>query len=94
MKRVAFKMLGGLVVVVGAVYLGDYAVLRYRIFRNHAPYGSVTVNAYYAVPQKTGKTEYDFDSTQQETCVNSLFPHMAYAPCWYLRKHTDKQIQL
>lgn len=94
MKRIVLRALVGLLVVAGVIYLGDYAVLRYRIFRNQAPYGTVTVNAYYAVPQKTGKMEYDFDSTQQQTCVNSLFPHMSYAPCWYLRKHTDKQIQL
>ena len=55
---------------------------------------NVTVNAYYAVPQKTGKMEYDFQSSQQETCVSALLPHMGYTPCWYLRRQTDKQIQL
>jgi hypothetical protein len=93
-KRIALRtgvILLGIAVV---LYLADYALLRYRIVRNLAPYGNVTVNVYYAVPQKTGRTEYDFDSAQQETCVNSVLPHMGYAPCWYLRKHSDKQIKL
>ena len=59
-KSIALKtgvILLGIVVV---LYLADYPELRFRIFRNQAPYGSVTVNVYYAVPQKTRKMEYDF----------------------------------
>lgn len=94
MKRLLLKVLVALVAAGIPIYAGDYVVLRYRVAKNLSPYDSVTVNSYYAVPQKTGKMEYDFQSSQQETCVNALFPHMGYAPCWYLRRHTDKQIQL
>lgn len=76
------------------IYAIDYAVLRYRVARNRNPYGTVTVQSYYAVPQKTGRTEFDFQSEQQETCTNSLFPHMGYLPCWYARRHTDQPIRL
>lgn len=94
MKRIVLKVLIVLLVAAGLLYAVDYGILRYRIARNAAPYGSVTVQVYYAVPQKTGKMEYDFQSSQQETCANSLLPHMGYLPCWYARKHTDKKIQL
>ena len=94
MKRIIFKSLVAGLSIVGLVYVGDYALLRYRIARNWMPYGSVTVQVYYAVPQKTGKMEYDFQSSQPETCVTSLFPHIAHLPCWYARKHTDREIKL
>jgi hypothetical protein len=28
------------------------------------------------------------------TCVNSLFPHQGYLPCWYLSKHTDQRTDI
>lgn len=83
-----------LVAAAAATWVIDYAVLCYRVARNRSPYGTVTVQSYYAVPQKTGKTEFDFQSEQQETCTNSLFPHMGYLPCWYARRHTDQPIRL
>lgn len=94
MKHLLLKVLVALASASILTYAGDYTVFRYRVARNLSPYDGVTVNAYYAVPQKTGKMEYDFQSSQQLTCVNALFPHMGYTPCWYLRRHTDKQIQL
>jgi hypothetical protein len=94
MKRLLIQGLLGLVCAAILLYAGDYVVFRYRMARNLSPYDTITVNAYYAVPQKTGKMEYDFQSSQPQTCINALFPHMRYAPCWYLRRHTDKQIQL
>ena len=94
MKRLLLKVLVALASASILTYAGDYVVLRYRVARNLSPYDGVTVNAYNAVPQKTGNMEYDSQSSQRETCVNALFPHMGYTPCWYLRRHTDKQIQL
>jgi hypothetical protein len=94
MKKIIFKALVALLCALGFVYLGDYALLRYRMARNRMPYDTVTIQVYYAVPQKTGKMEYDFQSSQQETCVTSLFPHNGRLPCWYARKHTDREIKL
>ena len=94
MKRIVFKVVIALLGAAALFYIGDYAVLRYRIASNRAPYGSVTVNVYYAVPQKNGRMEYDFQSSQAEACVNSVFPHAGYAPCWYLRRHSDQPVQL
>ena len=94
MKRIILKAIVAVLVAAGWFYLGDYAVLRYRIARNLSPYDNVTVMLYYAVPLKSGKTEYDFQSSQQQTCANSLFPHMRFLPCWYARKHADREIKL
>jgi hypothetical protein len=72
----------------------DFAVFRVRVAANKSPYGSVTVNHYYAVMQKNGKFEYIFDPPQDEACVNALFPHAGSMPCWYLRKHPDQRTNI
>jgi len=94
MKKTVFKVLLGLVAVSAVAYLADYAALRYRVWRGLTPYGSVTVNAYYEIHEKNQKTEYVFKSSEQQTCVNSCFPHLGYAPCWYARRHTEQAIQI
>lgn len=94
MKKLLLRILVGVLLAIAIFYAGDYVVLRARIARSASAYGSVTVDSYYAIKRKDGRTEYDFASEQQQTCIHSVFPHMGYTPCWYLRKHTDKQINL
>jgi hypothetical protein len=72
----------------------DLAVFRIRVVTNRGPYGSVTVNHYYAVLQKNGKTQFIFDPPQPETCVNALFPHSGYPPCWYLSRHPEQRTDI
>ena len=72
----------------------DYAVLRVRETTNKTAYGSVMVNHYTAVLEKNGKTTMTFDPPQPWTCVNSLFSHQGYLPCWYLRRHTDQRTDI
>jgi hypothetical protein len=69
----------------------DAALLRYRASAKRNAFGTVTVHPYYAFPRKDKKTELMFDDPRDETCANSLFPQMGYSPCWYLRRHTDRQ---
>jgi hypothetical protein len=86
-----------ILVVVGAVALTygvDYLVLRVRAATNRNAYGSVTVNHYTAVLQKNGKTTLTFDPPQPWTCVNSLFPHQGWLPCWYLNRHPDQRTDI
>ncbi len=80
---VAAVLLVGLVAV---VYCADWAGLHLR----SNPYDSVTVQHYFAIPQKTGKVELHYDRTYNQTCARSLFPHSGYQPCWYLRRHTEQ----
>lgn len=94
MRRVLARTLVCIVLVLAALYVLDYAVLRYRISTNRNPYGTVTVRPYYAVPRKDRKTEFLFDNPHDQTCVNSLFPHVGDSPCWYLSRHTQPRVDM
>ena len=88
-----------LVVLAAAVYAGDYVALRLRAAypRWGAAFGAVQMERLYAIPLKNGRTEYELDARQPEVttdCVHSLFPHMGYSPCWYLRRNSQKPIPL
>jgi hypothetical protein len=86
--------LGALLTVAGTAALAfglDYGVFEIRVATNRHAYGSVTVNPYYAVLLKNGKTEFIFDPSYGETCVNALFPHAGALPCWYLSRHPDRR---
>ncbi|HEV2352480.1 MAG TPA: hypothetical protein VG028_21805 [Terriglobia bacterium] len=76
------------------LYAGDYLLVRFRIFANRKPLGTVKVQTTYAVKQKDGKTEFYFNPPQDQVCVNSIFPHLGYPPCWYLRRHSKPQINM
>ncbi len=81
-------------VLAGLAYAADYAVFRYCVARGRQAFGQVTVTHYDAVQQKNGKTEFLFDPPQAQTCVNTLFPHAGYAPCWYLQRHTEQRTDI
>jgi hypothetical protein len=89
MKRVILVVLA----LFALFYAGDYASVRLRI-PGRNPFGSVTVTITYSVMKKDGKPDYYFQPPQAETCVRSIFPHLGYTPCWYLRRHTSQQINM
>jgi hypothetical protein len=93
LKRVAGFCLLGVAAAVLLAYAGDFAVFRYRVAKGNG-YGSVTVNHYTAVLQKNGKTTLTFDPPAPWTCVNSLFPHQGFQPCWYLSRHPDQRTDI
>jgi hypothetical protein len=76
------------------LYAGDYASVRFRIPKSREPLGTVLVQPYYAVPLKDGKTELMFLKPENQTCVNSIFPHLGYSPCWYVRRHRDQRTDI
>jgi hypothetical protein len=90
LKRIALMVAGLLTLV----YAGDYASVRIPIPKGRAAYGTVTVRPYYDVGLKSGKSEFYFLDPQPQTCVNSLFPHMGFNPCWYVRKHAQQRISM
>jgi hypothetical protein len=94
MKKIIASVFTVLIAALALVYAGDYLVWRWRFSTGHNATGTVTVQFYYAIHEKSGKTEYDFQPPQTETCANSLFAHAGYSPCWYERKHTEKAIQI
>jgi hypothetical protein len=76
------------------IFMVDYAVFRVRVAANWNPYGLVTVDHYYAVAQKSGKTQFIFDPPQAQTCVHALFPHAGSLPCWYLVRHPEQRTNI
>jgi hypothetical protein len=84
-------LLLGIAILVFAVDLG---LFRLRMLAHRDPYGSVVVSHYYAVSQKSGKTQFIFDPPAPETCVNALFPHANMQPCWYLKRHPEQRTDI
>ena len=82
----------GVVVSAAAFFFGDEAMVRTRV---PGSLGTVQVQPYYAVREKNGKIEYDFNvPAEMQTCTRSLFPHMGYSPCWYVERHRQKRIEI
>jgi hypothetical protein len=96
---IVVRVLGALLALTALAYAGDYTRLRYRLEHPTAgaAFGEVQMERLYAIPQKNGKIDYEFDAQQPEVtvpCVNSLFPHMGYSPCWYLQRNSQKPIPM
>ena len=83
-KRIAIVA----VTLVCVLWVGDFISVKFR----HDPTSTVQVNTLYAIPQKGSKTDYEPGDPVIETCVNSIFPHMGYNPCWYVNRHRNQQV--
>ena len=94
LRRIFLAIILTVIGVAALAYGLDYAVFRLRAAIHRNAYGSVTVNHYYAVLQKNGKTQFIFDPPQPQTCVNALFPHQGWLPCWYLSKHPEQRTDI
>ncbi|HEY2383309.1 MAG TPA: hypothetical protein VGK48_19210 [Terriglobia bacterium] len=71
-------------------FLADYVTFR----ASGQSLGTVSVRRYYTVGLKNGKTEFYYVDPENQTCANSIFPHLGYSPCWYLRRHNTKEISI
>jgi hypothetical protein len=94
LKVLVLRNVGAVVLLVLTTYAGDYLSIRYRSSRGRDPFATVAVQPYYAIHQKNGKVEYDFAAPENQTCILSLFPHFGYSPCWYLKRHTERRIDI
>jgi hypothetical protein len=86
-----FRFLIAALGCLAAVYAADDLYVRYRISKNRQPFGTVTIQRYDAISEKS-KTEFVFEEPINQTCVHSLFPHLGYQPCWYLARHNEQRI--
>lgn len=68
------------------VYASDYVWIEYRMGHVTAGQAFGDVTFYYATMLKNGRTEIFYDQPQTEVCVQALFPHGGYRPCWYAVK--------
>jgi len=74
------------------LYVADDISVRYRIPRTRQQFGTVTIERYDAISEKNNKTEFVYEDPVVQTCVHSLFPHLGYAPCWYLSRHREQRV--
>jgi hypothetical protein len=94
MKALSIRLAGGVLLLAAVVYGGDWLLLRYRNWKRGDAFGTVTVTPVYVIQEKNGKTEYQYDPPQDQTCVHSWFPHFGYSPCWYLSRHQEQHIDI
>lgn len=94
LKRLIAVGFSSALVVTSLAYAVDYFAFRYRIAAACQPYGQVRIQHYYAVEQKSGRTQFIFEPSQRETCVHALFPRAGYMPCWYLERHTEQRTDI
>jgi hypothetical protein len=95
LKRLFLAAAGCLAIV----YATDYLYLRARMLhpKPSDPFESLSALRMLAIPEKNGKTEFEVDSQDPNitvTCVHSLFPHMGYSPCWYLKPKINQPIPM
>ena len=92
-KRYLKWTLVTIVAIAALIYLSDYLWFRVREARDVAggPFANVTV--YYQTTLKNGKQELFYTNPTNLPCVDSLFPHEGFAPCWYLRRSPVQDIQ-
>ena len=75
-------------------YVGEDLALRLHIPKSHEPLSSLEVTRYLAIHKKNGKIEYATDDPTTVVCVNGLLPHFGYTPCWYVRRESDKRVDM
>lgn len=69
------------------IYLADYLAARTD------PPGSIQVQPYFAIHLKNKRIQFNFDvPAEDETCAQSLAPHLGLLPCWYLKRHPTRRI--
>jgi len=88
--RLVVKSLLVLAIATGFVYAGDGLFLHYR----GTPHEDVRVDSMYAMKNRWNEVEYSVGSTGSQRCVESLFPHDGYTPCWYLTGHAMHYIHI
>jgi hypothetical protein len=94
LKRLIAGIFLSVLGLAAAAYAVDYAVFRYRVAEDRQPFGQITVSRYYAIEQKSGKTQFIFQPPEAQSCVHSLFPRASFVPCWYLQRHTEQRTDI
>ena len=91
MRRIV-RLAVGLVVALGLLYAADAAGVSLRTTDHRLPTRDVQIHVMLAVPQKNNRVEFIPGGTETETCLSSLFPHSGLAPCWYVERHTRREV--
>jgi hypothetical protein len=96
---IAKRAIVAAVLAFALTYVADYFLLRFKMAypKTGDAFGTVLMERLYAIPQKNGKIDYEFDAQRPEVntpCVHGLFPHMGENPCWYLQRNSQKPIPM
>jgi len=94
LKIIALRVVLAIVVLSAVLYAGDYLSVRYRMTKKMAsdPLDSMKIQRTYVIPHKDGRAEIIFGEPETQMCVHSLFPHMGYTPCWYMKRQAEKPL--
>jgi hypothetical protein len=99
--KIALRAARVLLILVAILYAGDYVSVKYRMSRAGSPpsapggpLDTVQIQRTYEIPHKDGRAEFAFAEPQTVTCVHSIFPHLGYSPCWYLKRHSQQMIPM
>lgn len=94
MERAILRGLVAIASLLLLVYGGDYGSVRYQIPGGRPQFGQIQRNVLYVIHVKAGKIQYEPGQPETDTCVNSLFSHFGFSPCWYLSRHPDKLVDI
>jgi len=87
-RRIALWGSVFLVSLTGLTYVADDLWSRFR----RRPVEQIKVDRIYADVDHWNHVEYSIGTPIMETCIDALMPHFGYTPCWYLRRHTIRQV--
>lgn len=93
MRTVIVRAVVGLIAAVCAVYIGDYVVLTMRGWIKGQSSIVQTITVYDATPLKNGSDEVFYDQPEVQRCVDAIFAHLGYPPCWRVRRNPVRLIQ-
>ena len=82
------RIILGALVAAFLLYGGDWAILKAR-----GASGFGTVNITLGTPMKDGRVQIFTGANQTQACVNSLFPHFGYNPCWYVKQNSTQLVE-
>ncbi|HEY3989683.1 MAG TPA: hypothetical protein VGM02_10325 [Acidobacteriaceae bacterium] len=71
------------------LWLGDWGVWRIRVHHGGG-YDTVQVTQLLLIPLKNHRITADAQSTIDQPCTRSIFPHAGDDPCWWVRRHTTQ----
>jgi hypothetical protein len=99
LRTLANRALVGLVLALAVTFVCDYIYFRFRMIHPQPanPVETFKSPRLYAIAVKGGKVDYELDEQNPQqtwTCAHSLFPHVGYSPCWYIKPKSRQPIPM
>jgi hypothetical protein len=91
-KRVLKNVAVPLLIILAVSFALEDVSVRFKIPKSRDPLGSITVHRYYVLFKSKEKANVWPAGDITQTCVQSLFPHLGYSPCWFAGLRTEQRI--